>query len=188
MDPFQQSTLSLSFSPLDIPRQEDLPGGEAWKACRDGKLNPDDFGIGDDPARYERSTLCGVWFARANLTHDFAALNKGETAPLLMRSWRDLSWTSWRSAGASDDELTREDLALLDRIAEPTISPDECFADLRSLYDSGTALRPSDDILNHEESALRCKAGSASSPRIHAASAGSNGNHSEGRLESSSIR
>ena len=150
MDPFQQSTLSLSFSPLDIPRQEYLPGGEAWKACRDGKLNPDDFGIGDDPAHYGRLTLYGLWFVRGNLMRDFASLNKVETVPLLMRLWRNLSWNSWRLVGASDDELTDEDLALLDRIAEFTISPDEYFDDLRSLYDSDIELQPSDEILNYE--------------------------------------
>jgi len=151
MDPYQESALSLSFSPLDVPRTQYLTGGEAWIACRSGELRPEDFGIGDDPATYGLPSLYGLWFVRGNLLRDFASLNKVETVPLLMRLWRNLSWNSWRLVGSGDDELSSSDLALLDRIAEASADVDEQFAEARALFESEADLRPGREILTYEE-------------------------------------
>lgn len=150
MDPLQQSVLSLGFSPLDLPRARFLVAGEAWRNCRAGEADPEAFGIGCDPEEFGLSTLYGLWFVRGNLMRDFASLNKVETVPLLMRLWRGLAWDSWRLVGAVDDELTDEDLALLDTIAEFTIDPDAHFGELRELFESRSDLRPSADILRYE--------------------------------------
>jgi hypothetical protein len=149
MDPFQQSTLALPFSPLDIPRTQFLSGGEAWKRCRDGTLRPEDFGIGGDPTRYDLTSLRGQWFVRGNLLRDVASLNKVETVPLLLRLARGLSWTPWRLVGAADDELAVEDLHLLDRVAELASAPDAHFSALRALYDTTPDLRPPVEILQY---------------------------------------
>jgi hypothetical protein len=149
MDPYQQSALGLSFSPLDVPRAQFLPGGEAWTACRSGELSSEDFGIGDDPATYGLSSLYGLWFVRGNLLRDFASLNKVETVPLLMRLWRNLSWDSWRLVGSGDDELSSSDLRLLDRIAEVSANIDERFGEARELFESEEDLRPGRKILTY---------------------------------------
>jgi hypothetical protein len=151
MDPYQQSTLGLTFSPLDVPRAQYATGGEAWTACRSGELSPEDFGIGDDPATYGLSSLYGLWFVRGNLLRDFASLNKVETVPLLMRLWRNLSWNAWRLVGSGDDELSSSDLGLLDRIAELTTNIDERFHEARGLFEREEALRPGRKILTYEE-------------------------------------
>ena len=151
MDPFQQSTLALGFSPLDIPRSQFMIGGEAWSACRSGKLNSEDFGIGDDPGNYNLPSLYGLWFVRGNLLRDFASLNKVETVPLLIRLWRKLSWDSWRLVGSTDDELSPSDLDLLDRIAEVSANIDQRFDEARELFESEGDLRPGEKILTFEE-------------------------------------
>jgi hypothetical protein len=150
MDPLQQSTLSLGFSPLDLPREQFVAAGEAWRRCRAGEADPDAFGICCDPEEFGLSTLYGLWFVRGNLMRDFAALNKVETIPLLMRLWRGLTWDSWRLVGATDDELKDEDLALLDTVAELTVDPDAHFEELRELYKSRPELRPPGEILRYE--------------------------------------
>ena len=150
MDPFQQSTLGLSFSPLDIPRAQFLTGGEAWIACRSGRLDAEDFGIGDDPAAYGLPSLYGLWFVRGNLLRDFASLNKVEAVPLLMRLWRKLSWSSWRLVGSEDGELSTNDIALLDRIAEISADIDERFDEARTLFEEDPDLRPGEEILTYQ--------------------------------------
>ncbi len=150
MDPLQQSALSLGFSPLDLPREQFVVAGEAWRRCRAGEADPDAFGIGCDPEEFGLPTLYGLWFVRGNLMRDFASLNKVETVPLLMRLWRGLTWDSWRLVGAADAELKDEDLALLDTIAGLTLDPDARFEELRQLYTSLPELRPPGEILTYE--------------------------------------
>ena len=150
MDPFQQSVLSLSFSPLDIPRSQFLPGAEAWLACLEERFDPEHFGISGNLAEYNLETLFGLWFVRGNLLRDFASLNKVETVPLLMRLWRGLSWASWRLVGSPDEKLTADDLALLFRAAQLAAAPDANFSELRELYQSNGDLRPGDEILRYE--------------------------------------
>ncbi len=147
MDPFQQSFLGLTFSPLDVPRSEFLTGGQAWLACRSGEFDPGSFGIGDNPANYGLESLYGLWFVRGNLLRDFAALNKVETVPLLMRLWRDLSWESWRLVGTSGASLSERDLSLLDRVARMASAGDKEFSALRGLYETEAELRPPEEIL-----------------------------------------
>jgi len=149
MDPYQQSVLDLPFSPLDIPRELFLPGGEAWIACRSGRLDPERFGISDDPSSYGLSSLYGLWFVRGNLLRDFASLSKVETVPLLMRLWRDLSWDSWRLVGSADDDISADDLGLLDRIAGISASINERFEEARDLFENEADLRPPEHILTY---------------------------------------
>jgi hypothetical protein len=150
MDPFQQSVLSLSFSPLDIPRSQFLTGAEAWLACLEERFDPEHFGISGNSAEYNLETLFGLWFVRGNLLRDFASLNKVETVPLLMRLWRGLSWDSWRLARMSDEKLTANDQSLLDQMARFATSPDVHFNELRALYQSNKELQPGDKILRYE--------------------------------------
>ena len=151
MDPYQQSTLRLPFSPLDVPREQFLTGGEAWIACRSGRLDPNDLGISDDPATYGLNTLYGLRFVRGNLLRDFASLNKVETVPLLMRLWRNLSWDTWRLVGSRDDGLSPSDLALLDRVAAVSIDIDELLEEACDLFAHEADLRPGQEILTYQE-------------------------------------
>jgi hypothetical protein len=147
IDPFQQSTLQMSFSPLDLPAGAFSVAGEAWQKCRSGEIDPQCCGIGGDPKYFGLETLQGLWFVRGQLLRDFAALNKVETVPLLIRLGKGLSWKPWRLVGAADDELGSEDYQLLDTIAQYSAQPDRYFEEIRSLFQSTEGLQPPEPIL-----------------------------------------
>ena len=100
--------------PLDVQRDEFLVGGEAWTACRSGRLDAERFGL---------TTIgeSGLWFICGDFVRDVAALNKVELLP----------WDTWGvmhhpslgrnpiSLGAKDvvSRLPPEELAELDRVA-----------------------------------------------------------------------
>jgi hypothetical protein len=93
-------------------------GGDAWQRCRTGNADPSDFsGAGKGE---------GMPGVRQALLQDLDGLNKIE---LTSHDW-------W--GGDLDDkphaEVTPDDLAVLDRIAELTLNVDQRFDELRQLY------------------------------------------------------
>lgn len=149
IDPFQQSLISADFSPLDVPDSRFLVAGQAWKECRAQELDPERFGIACPPEQFGLSTLYGLWFVRGNLLRDFAALNKVETVPFLMRLDKGLTWDAWRLVAAKDEEISNSEYAMLDTMAELSLDPDKSFREIRSLYTSQTKLQPPEIILSN---------------------------------------
>jgi hypothetical protein len=147
MDPFQQSTLHLDFSPLDILPGRFVVAGEAWLKCRSGEIDPMRCGISCDPRKFGLESLYGLWFVRGQLLRDFAALNKVETVPFLVRLGKGLSWHPWRLVGVNDQELSPEDDELLDTIAVYSVQPDPHFEEIRSLYQSNPDLQVPEIII-----------------------------------------
>ncbi|MEJ0066626.1 MAG: transglutaminase domain-containing protein [Caulobacteraceae bacterium] len=95
LDAVQLDALKPSFDPLDVPRDQFLVGGEAWRRCRAGETDPTSFGIMD---------MHGLWFVAGNLVRDIAALNNremlpwdvwGRDAPARRGSPARRSWPSW---------------------------------------------------------------------------------------------
>ncbi|MEV7339330.1 transglutaminase-like domain-containing protein [Streptomyces sp. NPDC093544] len=103
----------LDFDPLDVPRDRFLIAGEAWRACRTGEADVRTFGFSGLPE------LGGMWFVRARVMQDLAAVNGVEVLP----------WDGWGSKILDDASLTEDDLALIDTVADAR-SDDE----LRHLY------------------------------------------------------
>jgi hypothetical protein len=95
------------------------------------------------------STLYGLWFVRGNLLRDFAALNKVETVPFLIRLDKGMTWDGWRLVAAKDEEVSEGEYALLDTMAELSLDPDKSFREIRSLYTSQKELRPPETILSN---------------------------------------
>jgi hypothetical protein len=122
LDEFQSNELSIRFSPLDVPRDEFIVGGKAWQLCRTGQADPDTFGIFD---------LHGLWFVRGDFVRDVASLNKVELLP----------WDSWGIIEARDEELSADDLAFLDRVAEQTSGDVPELETVRAWYASDDRLR-----------------------------------------------
>ncbi len=147
LDPFQQSFLKTDFSPLDIPPGRFVVAGETWKRCRSGEIDIQRCGISCNPLDFGLETLYGLWFVRGQLLRDFAALNKVETVPFLVRISQHQTWDSWRLVGAKDEELSADDIALLDRIAELSLHPDACFDEIRQVYEAHPDLQPGEEIL-----------------------------------------
>ncbi len=121
LDEFQQQALQVRFSPLDVPRTMFITGGRAWQMCRAGQANPDKFGIFD---------MHGMWFIRGNVVRDLASLNKVELLP----------WDGWGLMG-QDSELSADDLAFLDRVAELSQGDVSRFDAVRALYENDERLR-----------------------------------------------
>ncbi len=123
------------FNPRNLKPDEFITAGQAWKLCRDGKANPENFGIGC-PIRPEWGidSLYGLWFVRGQLLRDFAALNKVETVPYLVRICKGLDWKPWRLMALKDDELTKKDLSLLDDIAALTTNTDVNHSKIQEAY------------------------------------------------------
>lgn len=124
LDAFQQQALKLRFDPLDLPEDAFLVAGRAWKSCADGALDPNQFGIFE---------MRGRWFIAGNVLRDLAALNRLELLP----------WDCWGLMLELDesDVFTPEQLRVLDRAAALTLSCDDDFDAMRSLYRSEPALR-----------------------------------------------
>jgi hypothetical protein len=97
IDDFQKKVLNLTFDTLDVPHDMFITGGTGWQMCREGKADPETFGILD---------MHGMGFIRGDMIRDLAALVK---TPLL-------PWDCW---GVILDEDIK-DIELLDRVAETT--------------------------------------------------------------------
>jgi hypothetical protein len=117
LDDLQKDVLNISFDTLDMPPGQFVLAGEAWQMCRAGKANPDDFGIFE---------WHGWDFIKGNVLRDFLALNNIEVLP----------WDSWGLTEAAVEDFTEEQFALMDRIAALTLAGNECFDEMRLLYES----------------------------------------------------
>ena len=160
IDAFQQSSLEnwaagvldpSTFNPLDLTAEQFVTGGRAWLMCRRGEVQGDRFGISCDPSRFGLKSLYGQWFARGNMLRDFAALNKVETVPYLVRIGRRLSWDSWRLVGSGDAVLSGEDLLLLDKAASLAAEPDGSLAATLALYGENAGLQVPTEYLTKDE-------------------------------------
>ncbi|MEV6106389.1 transglutaminase-like domain-containing protein [Streptomyces sp. NPDC051940] len=122
---------AVSFDPLRVPRDRFLVAGDAWRACRTGRRDPQTFGVSHLPA------LRGLPEVLANLLKDLAALNRVEVLP----------WDGWGLAEAVPELMGAADYALLDAAARATSSGE--FAGLRELYLAHEGLRPARMIVSH---------------------------------------
>jgi hypothetical protein len=112
LDARQRELFKVAFDPLDVPRDQFVVAGDAWRLCRSGKADPAAFGILD---------MHGLWFIAGNVIRDVAALNNHEMLP----------WDVWGAMTQKDAEL---DLPFIDRMAELSHAPDEHEGALRAAY------------------------------------------------------
>jgi hypothetical protein len=117
LDAFQQDVLQPDFSPLDVPRNRFIVGGQAWLDCREGRSDPLLYGIHD---------MHGMWFIRGNVVRDMLALNKIELLP----------WDDWGPMVSTETEALTRNVALIDRLARLSLAGDELFLALRATYES----------------------------------------------------
>lgn len=111
----QREKLRPDFDPLDVPRDRFVVAGDAWALCRVGNINPSAFGI---------RNMSGMWFVARSLMRDLAALNKMEMLP----------WDVWGVMPREGWSPTHDQLALFDRVASQTRTPDAAFGELRESY------------------------------------------------------
>jgi hypothetical protein len=122
LDARQRKPFETDFDPRDVPHDRFLNAGAAWRQCREGKLDPEQFGFLDEH---------GFWFIAANLVRDLAALNNREMLP----------WDVWGAMPEPDDTMDGDRLAFFDRVARLTRAPDQSFEELRKLFHDDDRLR-----------------------------------------------
>jgi excinuclease ABC subunit A len=110
--------LRFKFDPLNIDSSSQfLLAGEVWQRCRAGKADPKEFGDSPDDL--------GLPPIRYALLQDFDYLNKNEL----------VGFDAWHSLiNKPENEVTEEEKALLDKVAEMTNHVDSNFNGLRELY------------------------------------------------------
>jgi hypothetical protein len=130
MDELQRNVLELPFHPLEVPRDQFIVGGAAWKLCRAGQANPDQFGIFD---------MHGMDFVKGDFVRDVASLNKLELLP----------WDCWGLILNNYVTLPPDDLSMLDRLADLTEADVPDFDLVHQLYDSDPRLRVGESIQSY---------------------------------------
>ncbi len=130
LDELQRGVLNTSFNTLDVPRDQFIVGGAAWKMCRSGQADPDQFGIFD---------MRGMDFVKGDFIRDVAALNKVELLP----------WDCWGMILTEYNTLPPDDLSMLDRLADLTSVDVPDFALVRQLYESDPRLRVGESIQSY---------------------------------------
>ena len=121
IDDRQRALFGIDFDTLDVPREKFLVAGDAWRLCRDGRADPQAFGVLD---------MAGLWFIASNVVRDVAALNNREMLP----------WDVWGGMTLVDSEI---DPAFIDRLARLTHEPDRHLMELRTAYDDPRIAVPS---------------------------------------------
>ncbi|MFX1412150.1 MAG: transglutaminase domain-containing protein [Promethearchaeota archaeon] len=125
MDENERAAHRIEFDTLDVPRDQFLVAGRAWQLCRSGAADPDSFGLGPD-------SMHGLWYVQSQLVRDLGAMNRMEL----------LCWDCWGLGDKGpDDDVSAEELALLDRVAVLTQAGNDAFGELRAIYESDERLR-----------------------------------------------
>lgn len=102
VDPVVKSRLGVTADALDLTREQFVVAADGWRLARDGRVDPDCFGVPSIGIR-------GLWFIRGSLMRDLAALNKVEMLP----------WDYWGLADRTPiNALPTEELPLLDALAQ----------------------------------------------------------------------
>lgn len=115
----------ISFDTHNVPRDQFIVGGLAWKMCAAGESNPNQFGV--EPESSIRGWL-GWPAIQHKLVQDLAAQNKVELLP-------------WDVAGLMGREPTQEEMALLTNIAALTQAGNEAFPEVQAIYETEPVLK-----------------------------------------------
>lgn len=117
IDDVQLKLFDVGFDLMDVPRDSFLVAGDAWRMCREGRAEPDSFGL-------KLMNEGGAWWIAANLLRDVAALANMEMLP----------WDVWGAMPAPDETIGEDLIALFDRLAALTRDPDAAAAELAAAY------------------------------------------------------
>ena len=98
IDELQRKVLNLTMDTLDVPDDQFLGAGKSWTILREGKIKPEQIGVGQ---------YTGEQYTRYKLIQDLASLNKIEV----------LAWESWGIC-SSREKLSEEEYELLDQLAK----------------------------------------------------------------------
>lgn len=137
LNPHVRYVWGIKFDPYDVPSYIFQIAGKAWNAWRKKET---------DPSKYKIDDLSGSWLIRGNLLRDFAALNKYEIEPYMMRINLGLDWKSWGFSSIDEKSLSDSDFELLDKIALLTMDADKNLDEIQSLFKKNKDLQPPQDL------------------------------------------
>jgi len=125
LDELQRQVLQLSFDPLDLPPGAFVTGGKAWQLCREGKADPDHFGI------FEWK---GWDFIRGDLYRDLLAHDKFEILP----------WDFWTPLEKPLSESPKQVWEALDQLAAMQVYSAGELTELQAALAQGKIYPPKD--------------------------------------------
>jgi hypothetical protein len=132
LDDVYKERYEFKFPIFNIPREQFILAGDAWKRCQAKEVNANDFGVGSIEG------VRGLWFIRNDLVRDIAALNKFEVLP----------WDEWGLADKELEDMTKEELLIISQAAELT-TDDTQFDEMQKLYDFTEGLKVPKVIKSH---------------------------------------
>ncbi|GAA1365567.1 transglutaminase-like domain-containing protein [Streptomyces beijiangensis] len=147
-DPQLPGVYDTGFDPLDVPRDQFLVAGEAWRRIRREEADPGTFGV-------QVIGLSGAWFVRSDVVRDLAALCRVEVLP----------WDAWGLTDQPELVLSKEELTLLDTVAEAEVRGGP-LTGLLELHERNAGLRTPAEITSHTTYGGVRKVSLRSSPRV----------------------
>jgi hypothetical protein len=103
--------LQIRFDTLDLPDDQFVFAGDAWRRCREGLAVADSFGHG---------AAAGAWFLHVNLVRDLLAVGKREVS----------AWDAWRAAPPESRDVDAAARAWCDAVAALLADIDRHFAEI----------------------------------------------------------
>jgi hypothetical protein len=128
LDVLQQKALDLPFDPLDVSEDYFITGPRAWLMCREGRLNPDLFGI---------FKWWGYDYLRCNLILDVNSLLK-----VPMQPW-DL-WDGYKSLPI--EQWTENDYKVMDELSILALNVDNKFEALYKYVQNNDKIKVPEDL------------------------------------------
>lgn len=117
VDELYKKYFKMTLDVYDIPRDKFLVGGQAWIECRAGRLDPNIFGVAS-------INIQGIGFVRGNVIRDIASLNKIELLP----------WDEWGISEKEFDNLSNEEISIVNEIADKSIPEVDDLDEMIRLY------------------------------------------------------
>ena len=123
IDELQRGVIKPTMDTYDIPYDQFLGAGRSWLKLREGKIKPEQIGVGQ---------YTGVPYTRYKLIQDLASINKIEV----------LAWEAWGICEIKD-ELTEEGYKLLDQLARNIANSrdPETFFELKELFENDSRFK-----------------------------------------------
>jgi hypothetical protein len=125
IDAKQRKIMGIDFDTLDMPKGRFVVAGEGFRCYRDGEVPPENFGVGGGDTWH----AMGWTMAMENVTCDMLALNRVELLP----------WDTPPFAEKAEDQMSPEDMALIEQAAQLTVNVDTRWHDMREFYEKHPA-------------------------------------------------
>ena len=118
IDDLQKDVMKVPIDTLDIPEGEFLGAGKSWIILREGKIEPEQIGVGQ---------YTGESYTQYKLIQDLASLNKIEV----------MAWESWGIC-TKREKLTKEEYELFDQLAKDIANSRDpkTFFKLKELFEN----------------------------------------------------